>query len=68
MILNLTEFNLNEISKFKNIKKITKLISESENDHRIMFPQDKKYKWNSDNFGPLVVPKKENIFNSIQII
>ena len=57
-ILNLTDFNLNEISKFKNIKKITKLISESENDHRIMFPQDKKYKWNSDNFGPLVIPKK----------
>ena len=26
-----------------------------------MFPQDKKYKWNSDNLGPIVIPKGEYI-------
>jgi len=57
-ILNLTDVSLNEISKIKNIKKITKLISENENDYRIMFPQDRRYKWNSDNFGPIVIPEK----------
>ena len=62
-ILNLTDVSLKEISKIKNIKKITKLISEGENDYRIMFPQDRRYKWTSDNFGPLLIPEKGKYIN-----
>ncbi len=43
------------ISNVKSVTLVSKAVGEVQED---IFPHDARFKWNQDNFGPLVVPKK----------
>ncbi len=47
-----------ELKKSDYIKSITPLISPKEYDDQSVFPRDPNRKWNIDNFGQIIVPKK----------
>ena len=43
---------------YSNIKSVTPAIATSGNYDAAVFPHNEKFKWNQDNFGPLVMPKR----------
>ena len=47
-----------ELKKSDYVKSITPLISPKEYDDQSVFPRDPNRKWNIDNFGEIIVPKK----------
>lgn len=50
--------NIAMLKSFSNIKSIQPIIeAKGEFDPQI-FPQNPKFKWNEDNFGPMILPKK----------
>jgi signal peptidase I len=53
--LELTEEDSAKLSKVKNIKSITRAMSENGGG---LFPMEAKYNWSVDNFGPVYIPKK----------
>ena len=50
--------NLAEFKGYSNIKSITPVIQPSGQADPEVFPHNARFKWNIDNFGPLVLPKK----------
>ncbi|MCX6256579.1 MAG: signal peptidase I [Bacteroidia bacterium] len=57
-ILPLTPLKAEEIKKFSNVVSVTKSCQPAGVADNRIFPHSPYYKWNEDNFGPLVVPKK----------
>ena len=57
-ILPLTDENAEKIKQFSNVVSIEKLIDGPGNWEMNIFPSDKNYQWNVDNFGPITVPAK----------
>ena len=56
--LTLTDFNRDALSTFHNITKIEKGIEKTGVYANYIFPHNKDYKWNVDNFGPITIPSK----------
>ena len=56
--LTLTDFNRDALSTFPNITKIEKRIEKTGVYANYIFPHNKDYKWNVDNFGPITIPSK----------
>ena len=57
-ILPLTKTNANAISKFANVKEVLPMFErEGEFDVKI-FPYNRIFGWNEDNFGPIWIPSK----------
>jgi len=46
------------IRKWSNVKVVSPLILPKSEPEPGIFPHDSRFKWNRDNFGPLVIPKK----------
>lgn len=55
--LPLTEANVNKLKGFTTVKAVMSLVDTSHNWDKDIFPFDSTFKWNKDNFGPLVIPK-----------
>ena len=56
--LTLTNFNRDALSAFPNITKIEKRVEKAGIYADYIFPHNKDYKWNVDNFGPITIPAK----------
>ena len=54
--LTLTESNRNALSSFPNVTKIERKFEQAGVYSDYIFPHDKKFKWNIDNFGPITIP------------
>ncbi len=54
----LTSGNVRNIRNFRNVLSVNKIILPDKYYDFSVFPHDKRYSWNLDNFGPLWVPKK----------
>ena len=50
--------HLAEFKKFSNIKSVVADVQPAGQQNPEVFPHSEKFKWNIDNFGPLVMPKK----------
>ncbi len=57
-IMPLTGKKVDALKKFKNIINITRVLS-PKGTYEDVFPFSKDFNWNRDNFGPLVIPKKD---------
>jgi len=57
-ILTLTEENANAIKGFSNVISLKKKLDKKNIYKEYIFPNNKKYKWNADQYGPIVIPKK----------
>ncbi|MFW6224869.1 MAG: S26 family signal peptidase [Bacteroidota bacterium] len=55
---NLTDQNVEDLKKFKNIIKIEKNIALKDKVNFQVFPHSPKYPWNLDHYGPLWIPEK----------
>ncbi|MCX6291702.1 MAG: signal peptidase I [Bacteroidetes bacterium] len=56
-IINMTGKSSKEIKDFGNVKLVEPLIDPKGNYEDYIFPFDKAFRWNYDNFGPLWIPK-----------
>ena len=54
----MTKQQANEIRNWANVESVSQEISQAGDYDPQTFPHDPQYKWNEDNFGPLIVPKK----------
>ncbi len=54
----LTAEQAEDMKKWANVKEIHSQIRAIDDYSNSVFPHDPKYKWNEDNFGPLIIPKK----------
>jgi signal peptidase I len=50
--------NISTLKSFSNIKSVTPFIQPAGQYDPEVFPHNTHFKWNQDNFGPLVLPKK----------
>jgi signal peptidase I len=50
--------NLAAFKSFSNVKSVTPVIQPAGSYDSSVFPHNEKFKWNMDNFGPLVLPKR----------
>ena len=57
-ILTLTEENAIAIKGFSNVISLKKKLDKKNIYKEYIFPNNKKYKWNADQYGPIVIPKK----------
>ena len=57
MILPLSPKKVEELSKFSIVDSVVRTINHDDGSHYI-FPHNKNYPWNEDNFGPIVIPAK----------
>jgi len=57
-ILDLTDEKVAELKKIPSITSVEKIIAKKGEAEISDFPRNPKFKWNFDNFGPLVIPKK----------
>ncbi len=55
-ILPLTNDAVNELRNFPIVDSVVRMIKSGDGSDYI-FPHDKDYPWNEDNFGPLIIPK-----------
>ncbi len=56
-IFTLTDKAAEKLKKFANVKEVIKIIKPKDEWDSNIFPHDSAYKWNVDNFGPLIIPK-----------
>jgi len=56
-LMTLTEEAANKLRTYPNIVSIEKYLEPSGYWNQRLFPFDSAYKWNVDNYGPLVIPK-----------
>lgn len=56
--LTLTSANAKAVKGFTNVKKLEPIIEPDNIFMDYIFPHDSGIKWNVDNYGPLVIPKK----------
>jgi len=54
----LTDKELKKIKSFKNVTSVAKVNIDAGNWDKNIFPFNKNFQWNVDNFGPIVIPKK----------
>ena len=54
----LTEESLAEMKALPNVESVTETLEEPGQWEPAIFPSDKRYPWNVDNFGPLTIPAK----------
>lgn len=47
-----------QVKKLSFVSAVTLAVKPTLQDDGDLFPIDKHYKWNTDNFGPLIIPKK----------
>ncbi len=57
LIVTLPNNKVEEFKKLPNIESITPLIGDNDAYDARIFPHNPNFKWNVDNFGPLVMPK-----------
>jgi signal peptidase I len=57
-IMTLTDKAAEDIMQFRNIQGITKIVHPKNDWSQHLFPHDSNFKWNEDNYGPLLIPKK----------
>lgn len=57
-LLPLTQDAAQKIEDFSNVKSVEKLLEEPDKKEPGIFPNDSRYSWNVDNFGPLIIPAK----------
>ncbi|MEX8547056.1 MAG: signal peptidase I [Mucilaginibacter sp.] len=50
--------NLSVLKGYSNIKSIQPIVESKGEYNAQVFPHNERFKWNEDNFGPLVLPKK----------
>ena len=64
-LITLTEANKTKLQQFSNTKSITKMIRQKEEgaSGNEIFPNDSRYNWTIDNFGPLKIPSKGEKIN-----
>jgi signal peptidase I len=55
---NMTSEEAATIKKWTNVKLVQPIIRPKGEYEEQVFPHNPQYKWNEDNFGPLIVPKK----------
>jgi len=56
--LSLTKDNISKIRSIKNVELIEVFAEKPETGMDFIFPGSDKFKWNIDNFGPVIIPKK----------
>ena len=56
-IFTLTDKTAEKLKGFANVKEVLKIIKPKGKWDPNIFPHDSAYKWNIDNFGPLIIPK-----------
>jgi len=56
-MLTLTNNSKDAISNFPNVISIEKRYKKSKIYEDYIFPQDEEFKWNEDNYGPIIIPK-----------
>ena len=56
--LTLTNFNRDALSSFPNVTKIERRIEQEGEYADYIFPHNKDFRWNIDNFGPIKIPAK----------
>jgi signal peptidase I len=57
-LVDLTDDKAAELRKFPSITSVVKTIMPKGEAEMLIYPRDPKFKWNNDNFGPLLIPKK----------
>jgi signal peptidase I len=57
-VLPLTEEMVKKIKKFNSVKEVIKMVDDTTFYDPDIFPNDERYRWNKDNFGPLYIPEK----------
>ena len=57
-IMTLTDKAAEEIMQFRNVQGITKIVHPKDDWSQHLFPHDSNFKWNEDNYGPLLIPKR----------
>lgn len=57
-VFNATVAAKEKLSKFNNVVQVEPGINPAGNYAEYVYPHDKNYQWNEDNFGPLVIPAK----------
>ncbi len=57
-MITLTDKAVEELKGYSNVISVTRYVSPKDYWAPYIFPYDSSYKWNEDNFGPLVIPKK----------
>ena len=55
--LTLTDPNRDALRNFPNVTRVEKRVEKEGIYADYIFPHDKNYKWNVDNFGPITIPK-----------
>jgi len=56
--LALTENSKEKLSSFSSVKEINTLSEPEDSYAEYIFPKNKKFRFNKDNFGPIIIPKK----------
>jgi len=56
-VISMSQKSAEEIKTFGNVKLVEPLIDPKGNFEDYIFPFDKRFRWNYDNFGPLWIPK-----------
>ncbi len=56
LIMTLTDEVAQKIAKIKGVKDVSKIVAQKGIWDNAIFPNDSKYPWNIDNFGPMVIP------------
>ncbi len=50
--------NVDKLKTLPNVKSVTRIVKPKDYRDYYIFPHDKGYNWNEDNFGPLYIPQK----------
>ena len=64
--LTLTEKDYSQILKSNTVDSIIKNYKKTKSYNTSFFPNDITYDWNEDNFGPVIIPKKNSSVNLTQ--
>ncbi len=57
-VITMPKAEVDKIKAFSNVKSVAPVIAEQNTFEQQVFPSEPHYKWNQDNFGPLIIPKK----------
>jgi signal peptidase I len=56
-VLPLTDEMAKKVTKFSSVKEVNKIVHDAGIFDPDIFPNDERYKWNNDHFGPLYIPE-----------
>ncbi len=57
-VITMPKAEVEKIKAFSNVKIVTPVIAEQGAFEQQVFPNDRHYNWNQDNFGPIIIPKE----------